>query len=41
MKVPAMVYYPPFNITRVSHTVFGVRDLRASKISTRRSLGSS
>ena len=31
MKVPATVYYPPFNITRVSHTVFGVRDLRASK----------
>ena len=31
MNVPVTVYYPPFHITRVSHTVLGVRDLKASK----------
>lgn len=31
VKIPEANFYPPFNITRVSHTVLGVSDLKASK----------
>ncbi|MGO4852158.1 3,4-dihydroxyphenylacetate 2,3-dioxygenase [Phaeovulum sp. W22_SRMD_FR3] len=31
MPIPAPTLYPPFNIIRLSHAVFGVRDLAASR----------
>ena len=31
MPVPAANLYPPFNIVRLSHVDFGVKDLEASK----------
>ena len=31
MPIPAPVLYPPFNIVRLSHTVFNVTDLAASR----------
>jgi catechol 2,3-dioxygenase len=31
MPIPAPNLYPPFNILRLSHVVFGVKDLAASR----------
>ena len=31
MPIPAPVLYPPFNIVRLSHTVFNVTDLAAMR----------
>ena len=31
MPIPAPNLYPPFNILRLSHVVFGVKDLSASR----------
>ncbi|MFV0386799.1 VOC family protein, partial [Paracoccus sp. (in: a-proteobacteria)] len=31
MPIPAPNLYPPFNIIRLSHVVFGVKDLAASR----------